>query len=226
MSGKDKMKMGFMKAVAAKLKKAAKVLEDLTVQEESVAETASEVQTSEVQATDEVSSSGEIVSNEIVSNEIVSEEIVSDETPVTDKKTELIKVLQSQDELLDSILSEQNKMHSNVKERDWESLQDSISALRRMSDTFVELDQQREMLTEADSHIYYEPSVEPLFVSLRTKLTKSRIENDALRTYVTTTKDFIGNVIEECFVKTATTYSPAGKLVKPEVGNVLVNIEF
>lgn len=208
--------MGFMKAVAAKLKKAAKVLEDLTVQEESVAETASEVQTSEVQATDEVSSSGEIV----------SEEIVSDETPVTDKKTELIKVLQSQDELLDSILSEQNKMHSNVKERDWESLQDSISALRRMSDTFVELDQQREMLTEADSHIYYEPSVEPLFVSLRTKLTKSRIENDALRTYVTTTKDFIGNVIEECFVKTATTYSPAGKLVKPEVGNVLVNIEF
>ena len=221
MSGKDKMKMGFMKAVAAKLKKAAKVLEDLTVQEESVAETGSEVQTSEVQASDEVSSSGEIVSNEIV-----SEEIVSDETPVTDKKTELIKVLQSQDELLDSILSEQNKMHSNVKERDWESLQDSISALRRMSDTFVELDQQREMLTEADSHIYYEPSVEPLFVSLRTKLTKSRIENDALRTYVTTTKDFIGNVIEECFVKTATTYSPAGKLVKPEVGNVLVNIEF
>ena len=221
MSGKDKMKMGFMKAVAAKLKKAAKVLEDLTVQEESVAETASEVQTSEVQATDEVSSSGEIVSNEIV-----SEEIVSGETPVTDKKTELIKVLQSQDELLDSILSEQNKMHLNVKERDWESLQDSISALRRMSDTFVELDQQREMLTEADSHIYYEPSVEPLFVSLRTKLTKSRIENDALRTYVTTTKDFIGNVIEECFVKTATTYSPAGKLVKPKVGNVLVNIEF
>lgn len=216
MSGKDKMKMGFMKAVAAKLKKAAKVLEDLTVQEESVAETGSEVQTSEVQATDEVSSSGEIV----------SEEIVSGETPVTDKKTELIKVLQSQDELLDSILSEQNKMHSNVKERDWESLQDSISALRRMSDSFVELDQQREMLTEADSHIYYEPSVEPLFVSLRTKLTKSRIENDALRTYVTTTKDFIGNVIEECFVKTATTYSPAGKLVKPEVGNVLVNIEF
>lgn len=213
--------MGFMKAVAAKLKKAAKVLEDLTVQEESVAETGSEVQTSEVQASDEVSSSGEIVSNEIV-----SEEIVSDETLVTDKKTELIKVLQSQDELLDSILSEQNKMHSNVKERDWESLQDSISALRRMSDTFVELDQQREMLTEADSHIYYEPSVEPLFVSLRTKLTKSRIENDALRTYVTTTKDFIGNVIEECFVKTATTYSPAGKLVKPEVGNVLVNIEF
>ncbi len=216
MSGKDKMKMGFMKAVAAKLKKAAKVLEDLTVQEESVAETGSEVQTSEVQASDEVSSSGEIV----------SEEIVSGETPVTDKKTELIKVLQSQDELLDSILSEQNKMHSNVKERDWESLQDSISALRRMSDTFVELDQQREMLTEADRHIYYEPSVEPLFVSLRTKLTKSRIENDALRTYVTTTKDFIGNVIEECFVKTATTYSPAGKLVKPEVGNVLVNIEF
>ncbi len=216
MSGKDKMKMGFMKAVAAKLKKAAKVLEDLAVQEEGVAESSSlegkPVETdSAVQASDDISS---------------SDEIVSGETDVTDKKTELIKVLQSQDELLDSILSEQNKMHSNVKDRDWESLQDSISALRRMSDTFVELDQQRELLVDEDKHIYYEPSVEPLFVSLRTKLTKSRIENDALRTYVTTTKDFIGNVIEECFVKTATTYSPAGKLVKPEVGNVLVNLEF
>lgn len=206
--------MGFMKAVAAKLKKAAKVLEDLAVQEENegkTEETASEVQASGTQASDDISS---------------SDEIVSDETDVTDKKTELIKVLQSQDELLDSILSEQNKMHSNVKDRNWESLQDSISALRRMSDTFVELDQQRELLVDEDKHIYYEPSVEPLFVSLRTKLTKSRIENDALRTYVTTTKDFIGNVIEECFVKTATTYSPAGKLVKPEVGNVLVNLEF
>lgn len=208
--------MGFMKAVAAKLKKAAKVLEEFAVQEEGVAESSSlegkPVETdSAVQASDDISS---------------SDEIVSDETDVTDKKTELIKVLQSQDELLDSILSEQNKMHSNVKDRDWESLQDSISALRRMSDTFVELDQQRELLVDEDKHIYYEPSVEPLFVSLRTKLTKSRIENDALRTYVTTTKDFIGNVIEECFVKTATTYSPAGKLVKPEVGNVLVNIEF
>lgn len=208
--------MGFMKAVAAKLKKAAKVLEDLAVQEEGVAESSSlegkPVETdSAVQASDDISS---------------SDEIVSGETDVTDKKTELIKVLQSQDELLDSILSEQNKMHSNVKDRDWESLQDSISALRRMSDTFVELDQQRELLVDEDKHIYYEPSVEPLFVSLRTKLTKSRIENDALRTYVTTTKDFIGNVIEECFVKTATTYSPAGKLVKPEVGNVLVNLEF
>ena len=197
--------MGFMKAVAAKLKKAAKVLEDLAVQEENegkTEETASEVQASGTQVSDDISSSDEIVSGE------------------------LIKVLQSQDELLDSILSEQNKMHSNVKDRNWESLQDSISALRRMSDTFVELDQQRELLVDEDKHIYYEPSVEPLFVSLRTKLTKSRIENDALRTYVTTTKDFIGNVIEECFVKTATTYSPAGKLVKPEVGNVLVNLEF
>ena len=206
--------MGFMKAVAAKLKKAAKVLEEFAVQEENegkTEETASEVQASGTQVSDDISS---------------SDEIVSGETDVTDKKTELIKVLQSQDELLDSILSEQNKMHSNVKDRNWESLQDSISALRRMSDTFVELDQQRELLVDEDKHIYYEPSVEPLFVSLRTKLTKSRIENDALRTYVTTTKDFIGNVIEECFVKTATTYSPAGKLVKPEVGNVLVNLEF
>ncbi|MCR5762158.1 MAG: hypothetical protein K6G00_02105 [Treponema sp.] len=219
--------MGFMKAVAAKLKKAADELkqEFSSVESKKVSE-----EKENAESTLEVKES--VISENIDNN---AEETVSDSSesgsdseniPVYDKKAELINVLKSQDELLDSILTEQNKMHSNVKDRDWESLQNSISALRNMSDTFVELDQKREMIADSDRTIYYEPSVEPLFVSLRTKLTKSKIENEALRTYVTTTKDFIGNVIDECFVKTATTYSPTGKLVKPEVGNVLVNIEF
>ena len=220
MCGKDKMKMGFMKAVAAKLKKAADEFKQELM--------SGEQKKGEEQALGE-GASVESISPETISNVADFEGESADESgeaPVADKKTELIKVLQSQDELLDSILNEQDKMHANVKSRNWESLQDSISALHRMSDTFVELDQQRELIADEDKHIYYEPSVESLFVSLRTKLAKSKIENEALRTYVTTTKDFIGNVIEECFVKTATTYSPAGKLVKPEVGNVLVNMEF
>ena len=205
--------MGFMKAVAAKLKKAADELKHELVssgQEDSKIEPVTEP---------------EVVLEQ--ENAVVADGVMNDGSIHSgDKKTELIKVLQSQDELLDSILSEQRKMHSDVKDRKWESLQESMTALRQMSDTFVELDQQRETIADADRSIYYEPSVEPVFVSLRSKLTKSKIENEALRTYVSTTKDFISNVLDECFVKSATTYSPQGKLVKPEVGNVLVNIDF
>ena len=223
MSGMDKMKMGFMKAVAAKLKKAADELK----QELTATNKEEEKQESLVQDLSAfVPEKEEAVEQESDAVNAETSEVAEEQPVVTDKKTELIKVLKSQDELLDSILSEQSKMHADVKERNWDSLQESIFAIRRMSDTFVELDQQRETIADTDRQIYYEPSVEPLFVSLRTKLTRSKIENEALNTYVSTTKEFISNVIEDCFVKTATTYSPTGKLVKPELGNMLVNIDF
>lgn len=223
MSGMDKMKMGFMKAVAAKLKKAADELK----QELTATNKEEEKQESLVQDLSAfVPVKEDAVEQESDVENAEASEVAEEQPVVTDKKTELIKVLKSQDELLDSILSEQSKMHADVKERNWDSLQESIFAIRRMSDTFVELDQQRETIADTDRQIYYEPSVEPLFVSLRTKLTRSKIENEALNTYVSTTKEFISNVIEDCFVKTATTYSPTGKLVKPELGNMLVNIDF
>lgn len=217
------MKMGFMKAVAAKLKKAADELkQELTAtnKEEEKQESLVQDLSAFVPVKEDAAEQESDVENAEAS------EVAEEQPVVADKKTELIKVLKSQDELLDSILSEQSKMHADVKERNWDSLQESIFAIRRMSDTFVELDQQRETIADTDRQIYYEPSVEPLFVSLRTKLTRSKIENEALNTYVSTTKEFISNVIEDCFVKTATTYSPTGKLVKPELGNMLVNIDF
>ena len=104
-------------------------------------------------------------------------------------------------------------------------MQKSIANLRRLSDTFVELDQQREELTGNDRQLYYQPGIEPLFVSLRTKLSKSKIENEALRTYVGATRDFIGNIIEECYVKQSGRYGADGSMVRSEYGSMLVNTE-
>ena len=124
---------------------------------------------------------------------------------------ELMKVLRSQDELLDSILREQDKMHRDVKQ---------------LSDSFVALDRRREALVGNDRGMYFEPGVEPVFSSVRSKLTRSKIENEALRSYVNATKDFISGIIDECYAGSGVCYGQNGRMVNSEVGSVLINTEF
>jgi len=139
---------------------------------------------------------------------------------------ELMKVLRSQDELLDSILREQDKMHRDVKQRKWDSLQKSMSQMRELSDSFVALDRRREALVGNDRGMYFEPGVEPVFSSVRSKLTRSKIENEALRSYVNATKDFISGIIDECYAGSGVCYGQNGRMVNSEVGSVLINTEF
>lgn len=141
----------------------------------------------------------------------------------------LLEVLKSEDALLDNILKEQGKLHKDVKKRNWDSLQETLERLRKLSDNFVILDEEREKLVGGNKQLYLQKDVEPVFTSLRGKLTRSKVENEALRTYVGTTKDFIGQVLEECYQKESSeysAYSANGSKVKGEFGSMLVNTEF
>lgn len=147
----------------------------------------------------------------------------------SDKKSKLLEVLKSQDALLDNILKEQGRLHKDVKKRNWDDLQNTLERLRNMSDIFVNLDAEREKLVGSERNLYYEDEIEGVFSSLRSKLTKSKIENEALRSYVSTTKDFISNVLEECYEKESSSYSSYsanGSKIKGDVGSMLVNTEF
>lgn len=148
---------------------------------------------------------------------------------VSDRKVKLLEVLKNQDALLDNILKEQNRLHKDVKKRNWDDLQSTLERLRNMSDIFVNLDSEREKLVGTERSLYFENEIEGVFSSLRSKLTKSKIENEALRSYVTTTKDFISNVLEECYEKESSSYSSYssdGSKIKGDVGSMLVNTEF
>ena len=148
---------------------------------------------------------------------------------VSDRKVKLLEVLKNQDALLDNILKEQNRLHKDVKKRNWDDLQNTLERLRNMSDIFVNLDSERENLVGTERTLYFEDKIEGVFSSLRSKLTKSKIENEALRSYVTTTKDFISNVLEECYEKESSSYSSYssdGSKIKGDVGSMLVNTEF
>ncbi len=141
----------------------------------------------------------------------------------------LLEVLKTEDALLDNILKEQGKLHKDVKKRNWDSLQETLDRLRKLSDNFVILDEEREKLVGGNRKLYLQKDVEPVFTSLRGKLTRSKVENEALRTYVGTTKDFIGKVLEECYQKESSeysAYSAHGNKVKGEFGSMLVNTEF
>ncbi len=141
----------------------------------------------------------------------------------------LLEVLKTEDALLDNILKEQGKLHKDVKKRNWDSLQETLERLRKLSDNFVILDEEREKLVGGNKQLYLQKDVEPVFTSLRGKLTRSKVENEALRTYVGTTKDFIGKVLEECYQKESSefsAYSSNGSKVKGEFGSMLVNTEF
>ncbi len=225
------MKKGFMQALRDTLKKTAQTL----FASEQVPEQKKEkpVETEQVNPASAnetfVRDISECVPTEDSENQISQTDNVKvDENGapvVTLKHDLLVRVLKSQDELLDSILKEQGKLHKNVKNRKWENLQASISNLQVMSDRFVALDDEREKIAGDDRGVYFDQDVEPVLVSLRSKLAKSKIENEALRNYVGATKDFIGNIIEECFVKRGSTYSASGKMVRPEIDSMLVNTE-
>ena len=141
----------------------------------------------------------------------------------------LLELLKTEDALLDNILKEQGKLHKDVKKRNWDSLQETLERLRKLSDNFVILDEEREKLVAGNRNLYLQKDVEPVFTRLRGKLTRSKVENEALRTYVGTTKDFIGKVLEECYQKESSefsAYSANGSKVKGEFGSMLVNTEF
>ncbi len=161
-------------------------------------------------------------------NDVPAQDTVQVQEP-TKSNGRLLELLKTEDALLDNILKEQGKLHKDVKNRNWDSLQETLERLRKLSDNFVLLDGEREKLVGDDRKLYYQDDIEPVFASLRGKLTKSKIENEALRTYVSTTKDFIGNVLEECYQKASSeysAYSANGSKVKGEFGSMLVNTEF
>ncbi|MCH5291790.1 MAG: hypothetical protein J1D88_08585 [Treponema sp.] len=141
-----------------------------------------------------------------------------------DKEAKLVQILTAQNELLDGMLEEQRKVHDTVKERRWAELEDCISRMGTLGDSFVELDQKREELVAGNRELYFRPAVEDLFATVRSKLSRSRIENHALSAYVHATQDFIYGVLDYCIPQQRNTrYTYDGRLVKPQAQSMVVN---
>ena len=81
-------------------------------------------------------------------------------------KQNLIEVLGKESLLLDDILSQQVVVHNCVTKRNWLELESTMTKLQKMSDDFVELENQRVALSEK-MNIFQDPEFTPVLNTVR-----------------------------------------------------------
>ena len=140
------------------------------------------------------------------------------------KIKELSIILETQNQVLDATLKKQALLHDSVTKRNWVGLEECINALESYANAFVQLDEKREEIAEGDRSVYLTPELEPLYTDLRVKLTKSKIENQALSAYVEASREFVMGVMDECVPQQRNTvYNRYGDLVKPGASSVVLD---
>ncbi len=137
-------------------------------------------------------------------------------------KTELSVLLKNESALLDKIICEQETLHECVLKRQWLLLEESLSKLNEMSETFAQLDKKREELSDGFAARDFELSA--LKAEVKSKLLKSKLENRVLSEYIVTTRQFLQGVFDDVLPERRNvTYTRYGKLIKPELHNVVVD---
>ena len=133
------------------------------------------------------------------------------------------QILNKEEELLDSLTEKQAEFKVAVMEKNWEKLTSVINKINVQTDAFVELDGQREEIQYKMRAKELKPYSEKLG-TLRAKLLKWKIENQALEKYVSITKDFIKEVVDNALPQSGNkVYSKRGMIVQPQPHSIVVN---
>ena len=89
---------------------------------------------------------------------------------------------------------------------------------------FSKVDKFREKIASVSENIYFHPEVKDVFLRVKTKLSRSKVENDALAKYVSATKKFISEVMDQCASQQRNEiYSPNGTMRKNYAQSIVVN---
>lgn len=141
-----------------------------------------------------------------------------------DKEMELISVLNEQERILDSMLSEQNRIHECVVKRSWEGLEQYVMNINELGGEFSKVDDFRDKIASISDDIYFKPEVKDVFLRVKSKLSKSKVENDALARYVSATKTFIAEVMDDCVSHQRNDiYSSNGTMRKNYAQSIVIN---
>lgn len=141
-----------------------------------------------------------------------------------DKEMELISVLNEQERILDSILDEQSRIHECVVKRSWEGLEQYVMTINELGGEFSRVDNFRDRIASVSDDIYFKPEVKDVFLRVKNKLSKSKIENDALAKYVNATKAFISEVMDNCISQQRNDiYSSNGTMRKNYAQSIVIN---
>ncbi len=137
-------------------------------------------------------------------------------------KNTICETLKSEAELLDKIIEVQKEIHEFVLKRKWLLLEEKITKMNELSSCFAELDKVREEL-EAN-HNFKDFEVATAKAQVKSRLLKSKLQNKVLNEYIFTTKNFLQGIFDQVLPERRNvTYSRYGKIVKPELHNVVLD---
>lgn len=161
-----------------------------------------------------------------------------------DKKaaTDLLAILTSQNEMLDSMIELQKLVRQAVTEKNWVDLDTTLFKLNELTEDFTQLEAKREALCCQICSVSgsqpvpsmhqvstmlpedVRPVVKDVLHQVRRKLSISKVENDALNDYIGITKEFLQEVFDSVIPKNRNTvYSSTGSVIKPVPENLLFN---
>ena len=135
-------------------------------------------------------------------------------------------ILDQEEKILNNLVHNQDMLKKAVTEKNWESLTRIINNINTISSEFLEADTEREVLQDLMKMKEIKPYFERLG-SMRAKLLKCKIENQALSKYVNITKNFIQGVVDNALPQSGNkVYSKNGKIVQPQPQSVVLNMDF
>ncbi|MBQ0162947.1 MAG: hypothetical protein KBS84_07305 [Treponema sp.] len=135
----------------------------------------------------------------------------------------LMAVLAQENEVMDTILQCQANIREAVKQRDWMELEKNITRIQDSTVEFICLDDQRDSIKKAD---FTEEEHEEMR-KIQAKLLKSKIENSSLSDYVSISRGFVQNIMDNVLPNRRNVlYSKRGTIVKHEPQSVVLNKVF
>lgn len=142
---------------------------------------------------------------------------------MNEKTKDFELILNREDEVLTSLSEKQSEFKAAVREKNWEKLTNVINEINLQTDTFMEIDSQRESAQDQLDASEVKEYTEKLSI-LRAKLLKWKIENKALEKYVGITRDFIKGIVDNALPQSRNkVYSKKGMIVQPQPQSVVVN---
>lgn len=135
----------------------------------------------------------------------------------------LVDILNNENQVMDSILETQIKIHEAVKTRDWFTLDSNMSKMQDLSVQFISLEDSRDSMKKTN----FNEEEHNLMKTIQSKLLKSKIANSALNDYVKISKGFVQNVLDNVVPQRRNVlYSRNGTIVKQQPVSVVLNKVF
>jgi hypothetical protein len=139
---------------------------------------------------------------------------------MTEIITSFETLLNEEDSLLDSILQNQKELHDSITNKDWTKLTSVTAKINLLSDEFQKMEIERESLqsnlSKEQLHSFFDK-----LSGMRSKLLKSKIENQALSQYLNITTGFVQGVIDK--VSTSNSVYSKDGFVQQQVQGVVLN---